>query len=929
MTSKFALVIANTDYQDESLAKLTAPSKDAEEFARILKSPDICAFDDIKILLNQPDTIVRVAIDEFFEERKPDDLLVLYFSGHGIRDEFGVLYLAVTNTNRFHLRSTAIKSDFIREAMDQSRSKRQMLILDCCNSGAFTYGIKAVTGGSVGTAALFEAGYGRVILTASDSTQFAWEGDKIIGDETANSLFTHFLVKGLEGEADSDGDGRITVDELYDYAYDKVKLATSKQTPLKFSHKQQGDIILRDNLKPHQVKPAALPVETVELLSDSSSRLRGVGIQDLAKLLAGKHLGLTRAAEDKLREIAVNDDSLKLRKTASDILADHGLSVGPILSEEEEKTEREETEKATQEGKELSFQNRILEAAIEKEVVVGVSTEFFVFIRRPESENIVIAIKRQVDEDISLDVKNIKARNMVIEFPVEKDQVFPAEITLKLTAQDFDPPIQCKKINIPPDGDSGPFSFSIVPKKTGNLLLNLEILKDETSLVNRIVRTTAIETNVKEKKSLTILSIPMVVFVQTPSVYFEPKQSHSVNVEGNVQGNIIIGDKNRLVQDTEREAAEKAASEKAEREASERAAREKTQREQMEREASKKDALKKTKREAAQKVKQKKSAGNSLPIALSGFGFLFLVGICVAGIFLLVKWLSPSVTPALTETPIVTKALTQESTVLPVATELPTSTEAPTLGIGSTLTGADGMTLLYGPAGEFTMGSENGDPDERPVHAVSLESFWIDQTEVTNKMYSLCVAAGACKEPANTGSSTDSRYYGNSNFDNYPVIYVDWNMAKTYCEWAGRELPTEAQWEKSARGTDANIYPWGNTFNGTLVNFCDTSCSYDWAHKSFNDNYADVSPVGNYPLGQSVYGTLDMAGNVWEWTNDWYDVYPGGIASASSNFGQKYRVLRGGSWYNNMNDVRSTDRYWIDLSDSFNFFAGFRCSRSP
>ena len=234
MTGKYALIIANTEYNDPGLSQLSAPGKDAEEFARVLKSPAICGFDEVKVILNQNESFVREAIDEFFEQKKPDDLLTLYFSGHGVRDELGALYLAVKNTNRYRLRSTAIKSDFIRETMDQSRSRRQVLILDCCNSGAFTQGTKAATGVSLGTASAFEGGYGRIILTASDATQFAWEGDNIIG-ETGDSLFTHYLVEGLEGEADLDGDGCITVDELYEYAYEKVKLATPKQTPSKFS----------------------------------------------------------------------------------------------------------------------------------------------------------------------------------------------------------------------------------------------------------------------------------------------------------------------------------------------------------------------------------------------------------------------------------------------------------------------------------------------------------------------------------------------------------------------------------------------------------------------------------------------------------------------------------------------------------------------
>src|SRR5258705_8184030 len=130
MSGKYALIIGNTEYTDPGLAQLTAPGKDAEDFARVLKSDDICAFDNVDILLNEPEFVVREAIDEFFDQKKPDHLLVLYFSGHGVRDELGALYLAAKNTNRFRLRSTAIKSDFIRDVMDQSRSKRQVLIMD-------------------------------------------------------------------------------------------------------------------------------------------------------------------------------------------------------------------------------------------------------------------------------------------------------------------------------------------------------------------------------------------------------------------------------------------------------------------------------------------------------------------------------------------------------------------------------------------------------------------------------------------------------------------------------------------------------------------------------------------------------------------------------------------------------------------------------
>jgi formylglycine-generating enzyme required for sulfatase activity len=286
--------------------------------------------------------------------------------------------------------------------------------------------------------------------------------------------------------------------------------------------------------------------------------------------------------------------------------------------------------------------------------------------------------------------------------------------------------------------------------------------------------------------------------------------------------------------------------------------------------------------------------------------------------------------------PSATSAPPTSTPLPPTATNLPptlTNTPAPptaTRGIVQTLTGNDGMTLLYVPAGEFTMGSDNGDFTAKPAHTVHLNAYWIDQTEVTNAMYAKCVADGICKEPTNNSSYTYPSYYGNPEFDNYPVIHVDWNMAKTYCEWAGRRLPTEAEWEKAARGENASVYPWGDTFDGSLVNFCDTNCPFDdWANKSFNDGFADVAPVGSYPSGKSVYGALDMAGNVMEWVSSLDKPYPYDATDGRENLDSSdARLVRGGSWGNRDRHVRSALGGWQDPSNT-DYVIGFRCSRSP
>jgi hypothetical protein len=350
MSGRFALIIANTEYIDPGLEQLTAPGKDAEDFARVLKDQEICAFDQVNILLNQLSSTVIEAIDEFFDQKKPDDLLVLYFSGHGVRDESGSLYLAFKNTIRSRLRSTAIKSNYIREAMDQGRSKRQVVILDCCNSGAFPQGTKAEVGGTMGMVSALQ-GYGRFVLTASDATQFAWEGNQVIG-ETQNSLFTHFLVKGLEGEADGDGDGRITIDELYDYAYEEISRLTPKQTPTKSISKQEGEIVLRQIMRIEDIKPVTLPDELIEATDDSRTFVREGAVQQLEKLLKGRNLGLARSAREVLERIEREDDSRRVSQAATQVLE-------PIRQAEKAEVDRKAIEEAERIAAQKAEEERI------------------------------------------------------------------------------------------------------------------------------------------------------------------------------------------------------------------------------------------------------------------------------------------------------------------------------------------------------------------------------------------------------------------------------------------------------------------------------------------------------------------------------------------------------------------------------------------
>ena len=243
---------------------------------------------------------------------------------------------------------------------------------------------------------------------------------------------------------------------------------------------------------------------------------------------------------------------------------------------------------------------------------------------------------------------------------------------------------------------------------------------------------------------------------------------------------------------------------------------------------------------------------------------------------------------------------------------------APTPGVGSTvISEKDAMVLVYVPAGEFTMGSENGSSDEMPAHIVYIDPFWIDQIEVTNAMYAKCVADGdACTPPSAIRSDKRDYYYGVSEYDAYPVTYVSWDQAVAYCSWAGRRLPTEAEWEKAARGVDGRTYPWGSESpNPNLLNS--------------NSIVGDTTEGGKYPAGESIYGAYDMAGNVLEWVYDWYGETYYKNSPTSNPLGQAsdvFRVYRGGSWNSDDNSTRSAFRYGSGPSGTSDEL-GFRCSR--
>jgi len=311
-------------------------------------------------------------------------------------------------------------------------------------------------------------------------------------------------------------------------------------------------------------------------------------------------------------------------------------------------------------------------------------------------------------------------------------------------------------------------------------------------------------------------------------------------------------------------------------------------------------------------------------------------------------------------------------TVVQVLTSAPIVIPAPQLG-DTRISEIDRMQLIYIPAGNFLMGNDNGATYEKPEHSVYLDGYWIDKTEVTNAMFvKFITEMGNTKAyPELNDSFQLINYYSESHihkigdgwqidegYENHPVTLVNWYGADSYCSWAGRRLPSEAEWEKSARGIDGRVYPWGNTFDCHNGNFDDETQidAYTVPGGPSCDGYQKTAPVGNFSTGASPYGVLDMSGNVFEWVNDRFDEFsyskrPAIIPTAltelellqmpGSDFcphpdafcdefmePDENHVIRGGSWYSDNLGATTFSRDW-EHSSEFYTQVGFRCATSP
>lgn len=305
-----ALLVATYDYQDAGLRRLAAPAQDAEALAAVLEDPAIAGF-DVRVLINKPTHEVGKAIADFYAAGERDDLTLLYFSGHGLKDDNGRLYLAMKDTVRDSLRFTALSAQLVDEAVSESTSRQKILILDCCYSGAYAVQRFAKADAAVHTREAL-GGRGRTVLTASDSTQYAFEGSQIHGD-APQSVFTHHLIEGLRtGAADLDADGDITTDELYDYTYKAVTAEQPSQRPRQFAE-TEGRTVVASNPQ------WTLPEHLVGAINSPLTDLRQSALAPLGQLLQANNELVRRTAREQLERLR-DDDSRAISATAQAFL---------------------------------------------------------------------------------------------------------------------------------------------------------------------------------------------------------------------------------------------------------------------------------------------------------------------------------------------------------------------------------------------------------------------------------------------------------------------------------------------------------------------------------------------------------------------------------------------------------------------------------
>ena len=306
-----ALIVANDQYENDGLRQLLSPTADAEALGRVLADPRIGGF-EVQVVRNEPAHLISTHIEDLLSEGRPDDVLLLHFSCHGLKSESGKLFLAAANTRPNRLGSTAVSAEFVQRCMHECRSRSIVLLLDCCYGGAFSQGVSVRAAGDVGVLDSFPVGElgggrGRAVITASNSMEYAFEGERLADEQDPRpSVFTSALVEGLEtGEADLDEDGWVSLNELYEYVFDRVRQRNPNQTPSR-DVEMQGELFLARSRR-RRVRPQPIPADVRAAMTDPNMFTRLGAVSELRSRLASDNAAVAAGAAEALREIVGTD----------------------------------------------------------------------------------------------------------------------------------------------------------------------------------------------------------------------------------------------------------------------------------------------------------------------------------------------------------------------------------------------------------------------------------------------------------------------------------------------------------------------------------------------------------------------------------------------------------------------------------------------
>ncbi|GLY43722.1 hypothetical protein Amsp01_097450 [Amycolatopsis sp. NBRC 101858] len=301
-----ALIVANGEYDNAGLQRLGSPAADADALVEVLSDRAISDF-EVRVVRNETAHVVQAEIEDLCAEGRPDDVLLMHFSCHGLKDDSGGLYFAARNTRPDRLRSSAVPAQFVQQCLRQSRSRSVVLLLDCCYGGAFGQGVAVRASGDANVLDSFRGGRGRAVITASNSIEYAFEGATLASDEPAQpSVFTAALVEGLRtGEADRDEDGWIALGELYEYLFDRVRERNPKQTPSR-DIEMQGELYLAKSRR-RRIKPSPIPADLAGAITAENPFTRLGAVAELRRRLASDNLPVAMGAFEALKSMAATD----------------------------------------------------------------------------------------------------------------------------------------------------------------------------------------------------------------------------------------------------------------------------------------------------------------------------------------------------------------------------------------------------------------------------------------------------------------------------------------------------------------------------------------------------------------------------------------------------------------------------------------------